>query len=125
MKKHSRTSAKSKNFLDLVPVKSEKFRYETASDGKVTVFVENKGFFNFVAQKIFKKPRFSQVHFEEFGSFIWPQIDGKKSVKEIAALLSAQFGKKAEPLYPRISLYFKTLLDYGFVEMRAETQAEG
>lgn len=121
MKKQRKTNAKNvknENFLDLIPVKSEKFRHEIAPDGKVTVFVENKGFFNFIAQKIFKKPRVSQVHLEEFGSFIWQQIDGKKSVKEIADLLHAQFGKKAEPLYPRISLYFKTLLQYGFVEVK-------
>lgn len=117
MKKQNKNNIKNKNFLDLIPVKSEKFRYETDSEGKVTIFVENKGFFNFIAQKIFGKPKFSQVHLEDFGSFIWQQIDGKKSVKEIADLLYKKFEKKAEPLYPRISVYFKTLLNYEFADI--------
>jgi len=108
---------KAPNLLDLIPVQNEKFRAEINEEGQVTIFVENKGPFNWVAQKLFKKPRFSQVHLEEFGSFIWQQIDGKKNVKEIADLLHEEFGEKAEPLYPRISMYMKSLLNYEFVKM--------
>lgn len=113
MKKNKKQSP---NLLDLIPCCSKKHRYEVDREGKVTVFVENKGFFNFAAQKLLKKPRFSQIHLEELGSFIWQNIDGKKNVKEIADLLHEKFGKKAEPLYPRISVYIKILQNYGFIE---------
>lgn len=43
------------------------------------------------------------------------QIDGKRSVKEIADLLKKKFGDETEPLYPRISLYMKSLYDNSFV----------
>lgn len=109
---------KAPNLLDLVPSQSQKFRSEIDEKGSVTIFVENKGPFNFVAQKLFKKPRFSQVHLEEFGSFIWQQIDGIKSVQQIADLMHIKFGDKADPLYPRISMYMNTLLNYEFVEMK-------
>lgn len=108
---------KAPNLLDLVPCQSQKFRAEIGEDGVVTIFVENKGPFNFVAQKLFKKPRFSQIHLEEFGSFIWQQIDGKRTVKEIADLMHEKFGEKAEPLYPRISMYMKTLVSYNFITL--------
>ena len=36
------------------------------------------------------------------------------SGQEIADLLHENFGEKAEPLYPRISVYVKTLVNYGF-----------
>lgn len=106
------------NLLDLVPSQSQKFRSETAENGAVTIFVENKGPFNFVAQKLFKKPRFTQIHLEEFGSFIWKQIDGVKTVKEIADLMHETFGEKSDPLYPRISMYIKTLSAYEFIELK-------
>ena len=117
MKKQNKKQ--SQNLLDLFPRQSKKYRFEVDGEGKVTVFVENKGFFNLVAQKLFKKPRFTQIHLEEFGSFIWQKIDGKRTVKEIADLLHENFGEKAEPLYPRISVYVKTLVNYGFVEFLA------
>ena len=107
---------KAPNLLDLVPHQSQKYRSEIDENGMVTIFVENKGLFNFIAQKLFKKPRFSQIHLEEFGSFIWQQIDGIKSVQQIADLMHEKFGEKADPLYPRISMYMNTLLNYEFVE---------
>ncbi len=33
--------------------------------------------FNTIAQKVFGKPRFTKVHLDEMGTFIWPLIDGK------------------------------------------------
>lgn len=109
---------KAPNLLDLVPHQSQNYKYEIDENGMVTIFVENKGPFNFVAQKFFKKPRFSQIHLEEFGSFIWQQIDGIRTVKDIADLMPEKFGEKAEPLYPRISMYMKTLLNYEFVTLK-------
>lgn len=105
------------NLLDLIPRQSQKYRSEVDEEGKVTIFVENKGPFNFIAQKLFKKPRFTQIHLEEFGSFIWQQIDDKKTVKQIADLMHEQFGEKSEPLYPRISMYIKTLVNYEFIDL--------
>ena len=103
------------NFLEKVPCRNEKYKFEVDSEGRVTIFVENKGPFNFVAQKLFGKPKVSQVHLEEFGSYIWQHIDGIRNVKEIADLLKKKFGEKTEPLYPRISLYMKSLYDNSFI----------
>ena len=107
---------KSANLLDFVPSRSSRFRFEVDESGLVTIFVENKGFFNFIAQKILKKPRFSQVHLDNLGSFVWNSIDSKKTVKEIADALGEKFGKDAEPLYQRCALYMNMLKKYGFAE---------
>ena len=84
--------------------------------GKVTIFQENKGFFNFIAQKVWKKPKVSQIHLDDMGNFIWPLMDGKKDIMAIANLIKEEFGDAAEPLYNRVVQYFKTLVSYGFVE---------
>lgn len=110
------------NLLDLVPCRSPKFNSEIDEKGMATIFVENKGLFNFIAQKLFGKPRISQIHLEEFGSFIWQQIDGNRTVNEIGELVHQQFGEKADPLYPRLSMYIKTLVSHGFIELQ-ETSA--
>lgn len=113
---------KSPNLLDMVPCHNPKFRVETDAEGKVTIFMENKGPFNFIAQKVFRKPRFTQIHLEEFGGFIWKQMNGERTVQQIADLLHEEFGEKAEPLYPRITMYMKSLLDYEFVIWKKETK---
>ena len=109
---------KDKNYLDFIPIRSDKHKWETDKDGVVTIFVENKGVFNKLAQVLLKKPKVSRIHLEQFGSYIFPLIDGEKSIYEIGKLVGEHFGDAAEPLYPRITQYFKMLNDYGFIEYR-------
>ena len=104
------------NYLDYVPIISDKHKWEADEEGDVTIFIENKGFFNWLAQKLLKKPKVSQLHLEKFGSYIFPLIDGKASIYEIGQKVGAHFGDEAEPLYPRLAEYFKMLQSYGFIE---------
>ena len=56
------------------------------------------------------------MHLDANGSFLWPLIDGERTVMELAALQKEEFGEAAEPLYPRIVKYFQILESYSFVE---------
>ncbi len=114
MKKNAK---KSENYLDYIPVYNEKNRWERGEDGIITIFVENKGLFHFLAQKLLKKPRFSQIHLDEMGSFILPLIDGQRSVYDIAQLVKEHFGQQAEPLYNRLVTYMAMLENCGFVTL--------
>ena len=98
------------NYLDFVPVISDKHKWEADEEGNVTIFIENKGIFNWLAQKLLKKPKVSQLHLERFGSYIFPLIDGKASIYEIGQKVGERFGDEAEPLYPRLTEYFKSSL---------------
>lgn len=106
----------SKNFLENKPKKNPNINW-TLEGGKVTLEIENKGFFNTLAQKLFKKPRISYIHLDETGSFIWPLIDGETDITDLGKQLKEHFGEKAEPLYERLSKYIKILESYGFVEL--------
>lgn len=116
--KRNKGNKSDKNYLDFIPVKSEVFRYSIDENGKVTIDILNKGVFNRIAQKFFKKPEYTHVHLDEMGNFIWPLIDGRKTVYDIAQLVKEHFGEKAEPLYNRLVMYMRTLESYGFVEMK-------
>ena len=109
----------SKNYLDFVYERSDKYRWEKDDEGNVTIFIENRGAFNRIAQKLLKKPKVSQLHLEEMGSFIWPLIDGERNVYDIGQLVKEHFGEEAEPLYPRLAKYMKMLDEYGFIIKKA------
>ena len=108
----------SENYLDRIPMRSEKIGWSSDSDGKVSLEIENKGVFNRIAQKLFKKPRISYVHLDEMGSFVWPLIDGERDITSLGEDVKAHFGDKAEPLYPRLAKYFEILHSYGFVTFK-------
>lgn len=105
------------NVLDFVPVRKIE-NFSTDESGVITLEIENKGVFNRIAQKLFKKPKITYIHLDEMGSFVWPLIDGEKDIMKIGEYVKDHFGEKAEPLYPRLAKYFEILKSYGFVEFK-------
>ena len=90
--------------------KNLKFELKLEYDGdKKEITVENTGFYNTIAQKIFKKPRYSFIKLDEYGSFVWQQIDGKKSIYEIGKELGNKHKGASDQLYERLSKYFGIL----------------
>ncbi len=105
------------NFLDKIPTRNPEIGYTVDEKGVITLEIENKGLFNRIAQKLFKKPKISYVHLDEMGSFVWPIINGEKSISEIGEAVDEHFGEKAHPLYERLAKYFQILESYGFVKL--------
>ena len=104
------------NYLDLIPVRTEELQWFTDRRDRIVLKVENTGLFNKIAQKVFSKPQFTKVHLDQQGTFIWPLIDGERTVADIAALVRDEFGEAAEPLYPRIVKYFQIVESYHFIK---------
>ena len=105
------------NFLDKIPTRNPDIGYTVDEKGVITLEIENKGLFNRIAQKVFKKPKISYIHLDEMGSFVWPIINGEKSITEIGEAVDEHFGEKAHPLYERLAKYFQILESYGFVKL--------
>ena len=97
-----------KNYIDNIP-RINDMKWEVLEDGIVEITVENTGFYNKVAQRLFKKPRYSFIKLDEYGSFVWQQIDGKKSIYEIGKELGNKNKGASDQLYERLSKYFGIL----------------
>lgn len=104
-----------KNFMDFIPVCNPEYTWDADRKGKVTVHVVNKGFYNRIAQKVFKRPPVSHIALDKYGSFVWQQMDGKRNVYEISKLVSERFGKEAEPLIDRLVKYIQILYQNKFI----------
>lgn len=108
----------SENYLEKKPVCREGLNWSKDENGNVTLEMENKGIANRIAQKLIKKPKISYIHLDEIGSFVWPLMDGEKDILEIGKFVEEHFGEKANPLYERLSQYFRTLEKYNFIEYK-------
>ena len=109
-------SKEKENYLELKPVRIEKITW-SSDQGKVTLEIENKGFWNRLFQKLLKKPKISYIHLDEMGSFLWPLLEGEKTVSEIGQAVKGEFGDKAEPLYERLVKYLEILKSYRFIQL--------
>lgn len=106
------------NYLDYIPEKNPHYAWEMNEKGVVTVIVAWTGFHHLLAQKIFKKPKFSRIELDEFGSFIWLQIDGEKSVYDISQIVEKEFGERITPILQRLIQFFEILKEHKFVLLK-------
>lgn len=114
----TRMENKKENYLEKKPIKKQGICWHKDESDEIVIEIENKGIFNRIAQKIMKKPKITYIHFDEMGNFIWPIIDGEKTIIEIGENVHEKFADKAEPLYERLAQYFKMLENYGFIEFK-------
>lgn len=114
-----------KNYLERKPVRSEYINWTTDDEGKVTLEIENTGLMNRIFQKLLKKPKITYVHLDEMGSFVWPMLDGDKTITELGVFVDEKFGEKAHPLYERLAQYFQILDSYHFIAWNDSKEDEG
>ena len=106
---------KQENFLNYIPVISEKNSWDADAGGRVTIHMVHRGCDAWIAEKLFHRPRVSHIDLDELGIFIFRPIDGTRTVGQIAELVKAEFGQQAEPLYDRLVKYMQILRNNGFI----------
>lgn len=109
---------KSKNYLEFVPIKSEKIEEKIKEDGNIQLIVPRTSFFDKIAIKLFFAPDKFKIDLDELGSFIWKNIDGERNVYKIGELVKEKFKEKAEPLYERLVEYLNILNNNKFISFR-------
>ena len=85
---------------------SDGLKYEVSTDHIVTILVKQ----DHKIQKFFRKlkfriPEYKKTSMDEYGSYVFLLIDGRKTVKDIGENLEAKYGEKAHPLYERLLLF--------------------
>ncbi len=106
------------NYLERIPARPDGIEWSADSDGIVTLEVHNTGAMNRIAQKLLKKPKISYIHLDEIGSFVWPLMDGERTIMDIGEPVEVHFGDKAKPIYERLVQFFSILESYGFVQWK-------
>lgn len=103
------------NYLERKPCRAETLAWSMNEENLVILEVENKGFFHTIAQILFQKHKVSLIHLDKTGSFLWPLLDGTKTILDLGQEVEEHFGNEAYPLYERLVKYIQILESYGFI----------
>ena len=114
MAKKKKVSA---NYFEIVPTRKSDRPWHVKDDGSVEIDMENKGFYNTIAQKLFKKPRVSHIALDKYGSVVWKNIDGKNTVMDIIHIMESEFPTEKDRMLDRVVTYLATLQTNGFIAM--------
>ncbi len=96
------------NYLDWIP--EQNAQIEPGEGNLVTLLSPktNNSIGRWLIRKL-KTSSYYKIKLDQFGTYIWQQIDGIKSVYEICNALKQQFGNDVEPVHERVSLFLKSM----------------
>ncbi len=63
------------------------------------------------------KSQFFKIKLDEFGSWVWNEIDGKKTVYQIGLSMDEKFGKRADPVFERLGYFINILARYRYISL--------
>lgn len=104
------------NFLDIVPKKNEKIRWISLDSQIVQIQIDRNSWLDKAVRLFFKTPAMMKIDLDQYGSFIWNAIDGKKDFGAISEEFKIQFGDAVEPLYERMGSYANILRNNSFIK---------
>lgn len=108
-KNSATVNAETDQLLERVYQMKPELRYEVR-DGIVFVIKENNAWIQRTLRKIkYKIPETSEMELDEYGSFIFQQIDGQRTVREIGERLGETYEEANQQLYDRLLLYLNHL----------------
>ena len=105
------------NYLDGIPEKSNHVHWKEKDDGLIQLIIYRDSLLDKAMRKLFFTPDKFLVDLDAMGSFIWKQIDGKKTIYEIALLVKDRYQEEAEPLYDRLIQYINILKNNKFIDL--------
>jgi hypothetical protein len=105
------------NLLELIPAPD--IQWETDERGLV-VLLKPKIQNHFLARTLLPKMKnpYYKIKLDKVGSSFWKFCDGKRNIKEIAAMQKNKFGEAVEPLYDRISQFLQILQKHKLITFR-------
>ena len=103
------------NFLDYVPKHNSLFEYQKNKENHVEIKIHNKGIANKIAQFVWRKPKYSFIELDDFGTFVWENIDGRNSIYDIGNRIKEKYGEEAEPVYDRLCQFVRILHNNKFI----------
>ncbi|TDR77932.1 PqqD family protein [Paludibacterium purpuratum] len=94
------------NPLDTVYEVNAKLDYEVDDRRIVTILRKQDHWIQRFARKLkLRIPAYRRTTMDDYASFVFLSIDGKRSVQDIGEVLAAQYGEQANPLFERLLVF--------------------
>lgn len=96
---------KNDDALKLIFKISNNIDYEVNNKSITILEKQNHPIQIFFRKLKFRIPLYKKIQLDEYCSFVFLQIDGKKSVEEIGKNLENAYGEDSHPLYERLLMF--------------------
>lgn len=103
------------NYLDFMPMIAEGI-VAWEEEERIVVRISHKGMLHWISNRLYRTPKESNISLDQYGSYVWKQMNGKNSIYDIAMAMKQEFGAEAEPLYERLVSFISLLEQNKFIK---------
>lgn len=105
------------NYLELVPVHRLEWQEDTEQNRVVVLVPRYRDFLfgRLVQPRLGPSKRFLRVPLEQRGSFLWREMDGKRTVAELSQAFAVGFPADDSQYNERVSVYLHAMYENGFI----------
>lgn len=114
----AKTKKLSKNYMECVFVPRKDLKWNEKEDSMIELAMENKGFYHWIAQKFFRKPKVSYISLDTYGSTLWKMLDGKNTVQDVVEHMEQEFPQEKDRMLDRVVTFMSILQNNKFVERK-------
>lgn len=105
------------NYMEQIPMRDDKHPWRMTVDGMAEVDMEHNGFFDRIAQRVFKKPRTSHIALDKYGTVVWKSMNGENTIADIVQIMEEAFPDETDRMLDRVVTFIITLRHNGFITM--------
>lgn len=102
------------NYMDFLFVPAPGVDF-TVEEGLVVYTMEHRGFFPWLAQTFFRRPKTSRIRMDEHGSALWLALDGKNTVYDVVRVMEQTFPDEREDMLKRVVSFLRVLQSHKLV----------
>lgn len=106
------------NFLQFVPIPEVQYELDENNE-TITLLIpkfRNKFVVKYLLPNKLNKPIPSTL--DKFGSYVYKNLDGKRTIYEICELLKNKYGEEVEPVYERVSKFLGILYHHKLIKFK-------
>ena len=103
--------------MDLIPIRDDKHPWRMTAAGVAEVDMAHNGFYDRVAQKLFKKPPVSHIALDGYGTVVWENMNGQNTVADIVRIMDETFPDETDSMLARVVTFTATLHRNGFITL--------
>ncbi|MDR1800889.1 MAG: PqqD family protein [Lachnospiraceae bacterium] len=106
-----------RNLLDYVPVKNKENETTYSEQGLVRIHIKRNSLFERFLRKFKEIPKEFVVKLDEFGTFVWDEIDSRKTIFEIGKAFNTRFNEENDADYARTAQFMKLLKNNNLITL--------
>lgn len=103
------------NYLDRIYVPNPGQVWREQEDGSIVMEQVHRGFFHWIAQRFFHRPRISYISLDGYGSVLWKAMDGKHTVYDLVERMKQKYPEERERMLDRVVTFIGILEMHHFI----------